>query len=1425
MRFRVLALSVIMLSAAFVFGSIPVKAEPTASPMISSSEILTTDKIKPGMTGYGLTVFRGTTPERFNISVIGVLHNIDFDADLILIRITSGPVVTRKWGIIAGMSGSPIYIGGKLVGALAFAWGFSKEPIAGITPIRQMVENYSPGSISFARKSSAAQPPMSEAVLLPRNGPIRIGSRLIGRAQLVYPSGKAAPSDAHTMLLRPVATPVMVNGLGADAMQALAKLLEPYGLAPMAGGGKSPVKMAGMPKPGDAIGVQLVGGDIDLTAVGTVTYINGGRILAMGHPFLGTGPIDLPIVNAYVHGILSSQDFSFKLASGGQAIIGRWTQDRPWSLGGVLGEKPQTFPGSLSVWDRERGLRKNYSVTICRHRLYTPVLAALSAESAIASIAPAEEGTLKTELEVAAQGLPVLKRKNLYSRPTGAGGDLFAALFGGGGASSPGAELASLLDTLENNPFGSVAPERISLRAEWLKPRLAARIEEASARVKRVRPGDKVLIDLLIQPWGKPEERRAVEVEIPQNAPPGPLRVGIAGGLSARMMKARLQILDPSPTNLAQEWEILSKEEKNDDLVVEMALETSGIELKGKQLFNLPPVTTEVIQSANITGLRVIRDHQGRRMDMPYVLSGGEVLTFLVETDEKEKGGRGPTVSFPGGELGLPGGLLRGLLESEGEGETATRTQVGAAGDDSDKGGEEASSETPPEMPSWEEVEELESQQPETASAEKTPEKPKGKVILRGPGIWEETAEKDFSKGKSFGTAINSSGAVDLSSAVKTLYSAQEGLVWAEAVDANGNLYVGSWMDGKVTRLSPSGEVSVALTTPDTAILSLAPDASGNLYAASAPSGTIYKISPDGKSSEFCRLPAAYAWALLSKGDALFAATGPEGKLFRVSPDGKAELVFQAPDRHLIALASAPDGTIYFATYPKGKVYRMKADKIEPFYETVAGVTALSLAVDSAGNLFVGTSPSGRIIRVDPQGRSRLVWKSAERHIFALWPAPEGSVYAATGPRARIYRVLPDGNAAMLWEAKSGHVVALAESAGNLNASVAGARQVILLDLNGGGEGTFLSSAFDATGPSNWGRIRWQADLPDTSSVALQTRSGSTAFPDSTWSDWSAAYISPSGEKIVSPVARYLQYRAILRSAGPGRPSLRQVDVFYQTLNRPPELKLLSPLQSPTWSGKKSIKWSATDPDKDTLTYQSFYSADQGKTWVEIKEPEKKVEVKEKGKPKAPEAPGVPEEILKQEKAAAMEETESVAVEEEDQVTVTDKKKGAAVEEAEGAAAAAPKGKAEEKPAPAPPIKATAMSWDTSKVPDGVYLVKVVASDRQSSPKEALSDERISEPLQIDNTPPLIVLDKTKSEVPPPSKVEVVDGGSYVASAEYCVDKGEWKGAYCEDGIYDSQSEMVLIDPADLPTGEHVLQVRARDGVGNEATNEVKYKR
>jgi hypothetical protein len=464
-----------------------------ATPLLGPDEALTIDQIRPGMRGYGKSVFEGTRIETFKVTVIGVLRKIDFGGDMILIRVESGPVVSRKQGVSSGMSGSPIYIDGRLIGALAYAWPFAKEPIAGVTPIHQMLEAFEPGSSGLRASGS----------LSAAGKPLLIEGRPVSRVTVLPEavSGQSPPRD--TFYLAPVATPLMVSGMGRPGMEALRRRLSRYNVLAMPGPGRvdpaqAGTKTRGAPfEPGAAIGALLVEGDVEITAVGTVTYVKGDRVIAFGHPLFGLGAVDLPMTTAYVHGVFPSAEVSFKMASS-VSTVGRVSQDRNWSIGGHLGEQASLIPSRFRIRDRDRGVEREYSIRSIQHRDLTSLVIYSSLLNAIGSVAPPEEGTTRSTLEVAARGLPPVRRENVFV--SGGRSSAFEQLFADPFAGLPMGELLQVLDTLQNNPFGPIPVDRIQVDVEVTQQRQSAAIERVYADRRRVKPGETVR-------WGSSSSR------------------------------------------------------------------------------------------------------------------------------------------------------------------------------------------------------------------------------------------------------------------------------------------------------------------------------------------------------------------------------------------------------------------------------------------------------------------------------------------------------------------------------------------------------------------------------------------------------------------------------------------------------------------------------------------------------------------------------------------------------------------------------------------------------------------------------------------------------------------------------------------------------------------------------------------------------
>jgi hypothetical protein len=1412
-----------------------------AAPLIPRSEMLTVDELRPGMKGVGKTVFQGTKIESFGVTIVGVLRRVDFDGDIILVRITSGPPVSKGYGVIAGMSGSPIYVNGKIIGALAYAWSFAKTPIAGVTPIEQMLESFQPGSSPARRRHGTLRAPQ----------PFTLDGQRIERAVVVPSAPEARSTSAGAMALVPIATPVLVTGLGPRMIADLRKALEPLGLMPIAGAGAAghiDAKMA----PGQAVGARLVGGDLDITAVGTVTYVKGDTVLAFGHPMAGLGATDLPLVAAYVHGVLPSLDISSKLASGGQTL-GHFTEDRPWCIGGRLGEQPDLIETSLKITDCDRGVVRDYRVEIIRDRSLTSMLLVAVLGGAVQSLGPPAEGTTRAHLAVEAKGLPRLERENTYT--VEGGGGILALLLGAfGGTESAEGELSQILDVLRNSEFGEARVGRVAVEVEFTKVRMYARIEDAYVAAPKVRAGESVPVAITIRTSDGGLVYRTETVQIPADCPPGRVRVGVAGGRSAERSRARLQISEPKPVSLAQMIQQMLRRPANNELVIDLALPTVGIEARGFALRDLPPAAIDLLRSATANRPRALRDYVEQRTKTEWAISGSVVLTLTVEGDEKDKTGRPPSPQYEAPRYEqISGGFADLFFGSDFE---STGASSGSRPGDE---GAQVDMESPPEMPSWEDVEsvgEMEIAAPTAAEERKPAGGARSEAVGRLASVWRLTDPKELAQGKAEGVALLSTGAITLAPRPQQLAQIEARCLWPVAVASDGCVYTGTWTDGRLRKTAPDGTTTVVLDTESAGVQAIAADAKGTIYAATVPGGAIYRVLSGGAPEKLCELGVQNVWALAVTGDgSLWAATGPGGKLFRITSDGGASVAFTAADRHITCLAVGPQDTIYLGTSPLGKVYAVSPDRSARALAELDRAAVQSIAVDANGIIYLGTSPDGRVFRVSQSGAMDEVLRVKARHILGLLAQPDGTVLAAAGPEAKVMAIYPDKRSALLYDSKAAYIAALThDAAGDVYLTAADAGRLVKLDCAGARTGSYTSPARDGGATTRWGAVRWSGPMAGGAEVAMYTRTGVTSRPDETWSDWQQVALSP-GSSVPSPAARFLQCRVDLKATGPEAPQLEALEVSYLPANRAPEVTVTSPAGGETWAGKQTVRWRGRDPDGDKLEYEVYWSSDRGKAWTKIEAPkeeteEAKKEVEAGGQPKTPQSgrengakePSAPKAQPGQAPERRSGEPEgrrspaglaASTLPLQDDPADLEAEIMRALEAGpgdEGAEEGMEEPGTEGEEAPTRPSaggsRATSLKWDTAKVADGVYWLRIVGSDARANPGDAQAGEAVSRPLTVDNTPPeLIVEGGRKDDDAPPASVTAFDRASYLTSAEFKVDTGDWLAAIAQDGMFDGQYENVLLDAARLPSGSHQVEVRARDAAGNLVSKTLRYKK
>lgn len=689
------------------------------------------------------------------------------------------------------------------------------------------------------------------------------------------------------------------------------------------------------------------------------------------------------------------------------------------------------------------------------------------------------------------------------------------------------------------------------------------------------------------------------------------------------------------------------------------------------------------------------------------------------------------------------------------------------------------------------------------------------------PVFWTVSTQADFLKGTVDGLAVDADGRLRLGPAFEPLADPKEPFIWALA-ESGGAWLAGTGNDGKVLRIGSDGTAAVAFDAEELGVHAVVPDDRGGFYAATGPDGRVHHVDASGKTSVVFDPEDRYIWSLARADDGtLYVGTGDRGAIYRVRPGGGGEVLYRTRTANVISLAVDRQGRLYAGTSTPGRLFRIDSrgrafvvidsphqevrgvrvaaggavfaaaltpaqaeDTAAADAEPVASVTAQvsGVAVSATPAVDAGSSDSrrtgrGTIYRVSGD-TADIVWETGAETPYDLLPDAAGtSLIVTTGGSGRLYRLdLTQAPARVeLMGRVDSRQITQAARAANGDTVIAGSNPGRLLELRSrpGRTGTFESEVRDAGSAARWGSIRWRA----TGSTAVSTRTGNTSRPDDTWSDWSAPYTAVDGSPIVSPSARYLQWRAVLASDGGAAPELTSVTVAYLPRNLRPAVASITVLppgtvfQRPFTSsdaeiagfdaapasadadgqaqdaaaqtvgrrmyrkGLQTFQWRADDPNGDRLTYAIAYRREGEIVWRPLR------------------------------------------------AGLTD------------------------------PI----FVWDTTSVADGRYAVRVTASDASTnSPGDALEGVRDSDGFDIDNSAPVIT-------VLPASgdgrivRLTVRDAQSGVQRVEYALGGEPWQVVYPADGLSDSRDETFTITlPAAADRAR--LVVRATDVLQNVST-------
>jgi hypothetical protein len=548
-------------------------------PAAAVSPVMPVSEVKAGMVGTGRTVFAGTRLEEFKAHILGVLENaMGPNRHLILAKLEGGPLA--ETGVIAGMSGSPVYIDGRLIGAVSYSLGtFSREPMAGITPIAEMIDaTRNPAPRAGTRASADLSLPLSSASLaaalqrtFARTTPFAESPHDIRPTRLAT----ALSGGDLGVRLRPIATPLVMGGFRGDVADLVASGFELSGFAPVPTGTAPAGAMppAGSPlAPGDAVGVGLVSGDLSLGGTGTVTAVEDGRVYAFGHPFYNLGPTSFPMTRAWIHTLLPSLMSSSKLGSLGE-VIGTFEQDRATAIAGTLGTAPSTLPIRL-VLDTDRGPSRTFQFSVVRDQLFTPLLTYLSVVNTLRAY-EREYGTSSF----------MVKGRALVSKH---GEIAFEDLFTGESPSLVAASyIASPIQFLLKNEFEPVEIGALDLTIVSSESPRTALLERVWFDAPSVRPGRTVPLRILVRTAGGDEVTHTVSVAVPSNAT-GPLTLMVADGTRLTQIEQRELRQAGSSQDAGQLVKAFNNARKNNRLYVRLISSEPGAVVAGETLSALP---------------------------------------------------------------------------------------------------------------------------------------------------------------------------------------------------------------------------------------------------------------------------------------------------------------------------------------------------------------------------------------------------------------------------------------------------------------------------------------------------------------------------------------------------------------------------------------------------------------------------------------------------------------------------------------------------------------------------------------------------------------------------------------------------------------------------------------------------------------------
>jgi hypothetical protein len=581
------------------------------------------DDLRIGMKGHGRTVMKGTKVESFDAEVLGVLKNTSPGRDMVLCRLSG--LNLEKTGVIAGMSGSPIYINNKLLGAVAYAWPFGKEPIAGVTPFCQMhacVQSY--------ERRDLLKPAKARRIGLRK--PLSVDGLEFRTVTISQGFDDPQPRREDGLWMVPLRTPLAASGFTNHSLRLLRDHCRSAGLVPMQGGAAS-TKVAAEEKntplqAGGPLAVALVQGDFDLSGIGTVTHIEGNRVYGWGHPFFGSGSCELPLMTGYIHTIYPRQSISFKMGSP-LRTVGVINADVSTCIAGWLHRKPALLPIRTTVI-RDDGLNtRTFNVRIIQQRsLMSGLVFSVLTNSVDMEGDLPEELTADMKATIEVEGHDPVVIQDTFSGSSYTGGRAPSALY------SPVAGIVSLLNF---NSYKPVRIKRIECQTQIRPGQRSADIEAMELDSDTYSPGDTLKATAFIRPHRGLRQRVTATLKLPADLPEGRYQATVCDDLYNARQELQNNPTLNNPQSIEQVFQALKVQTsaRRMNLVVRVPTRAAGVAVNGKALPNLPPSMVRILGDSRRTGTQTMGAALVSRQPTHWVLQGSESMSFTVTRNKK----------------------------------------------------------------------------------------------------------------------------------------------------------------------------------------------------------------------------------------------------------------------------------------------------------------------------------------------------------------------------------------------------------------------------------------------------------------------------------------------------------------------------------------------------------------------------------------------------------------------------------------------------------------------------------------------------------------------------------------------------------------------------------------------------------------------